>query len=167
MKSFGYFSLIGYRIWCHFNQSNAKLKPIKPWSPAFSRPSWSLLVFTLSLNRLLVTGYFCWFWLVDESTLLVVLRQSIEKRFSKIMPQFRRITLELPIVISLFLLRNPINLRFVSAAFITPWLIYQQLFVCLFVCLFFSLLHLFNSNGIHFTWWCRWCLKNIRFNSCT
>lgn len=37
-----------------------------------------------------------------------------------------------------FLLRNPINLRFVSAAFITPWLIYQQLFVCLFVFQFTS-----------------------------
>ena len=72
-------SVIGLEISCHFfNQSDAKLKPIVPWSLAFSRALRRLLVFALSSHWLL--GIFPLFWLAVVITLVLVLRHSIEKR---------------------------------------------------------------------------------------
>ena len=57
------------------NQSDAKLKPIMTWSPAFSRAITSLVVYTLSSHWLL--KYFPSLWLAD---MIFGLRHSNEKR---------------------------------------------------------------------------------------
>ena len=68
------------------NQSDEKLKPITNRSPAFSRASGSLVVFTycMTLTRIFLSSD----WTVVVTTLLLVLRHSIEKR-SK---QYTRLT---------------------------------------------------------------------------
>ena len=47
-------SLIGLKVSRHLNQSDAKRKPTASWPLAFSRASRSLLVLTVSSDRLLV-----------------------------------------------------------------------------------------------------------------
>ena len=60
------------------NQSDEKLKPITNRSPAFSRASGSLVVFTycMTLTRIFLSSDRT----VVVTTLLLVLRHSIEKR---------------------------------------------------------------------------------------
>ena len=62
--------------WHPLNQSNAKLKTITTWSPAFSRALGSLLVFTLSSHWLLVTFSFALIGCCDNFGL----RRSVEMR---------------------------------------------------------------------------------------
>ena len=62
--------------WHPLNQSNAKLKTITTWSPAFSRALGSLLVFTLSSHWLLVTFSFAVIGCCDNFGL----RRSVEMR---------------------------------------------------------------------------------------
>ena len=70
------------------NQSDAKLRPIGTWSLTFSRAwgrlhvfilssDWFLAIFTLVLIDSL--WYLLWFWLAVVTTLVLVLRQLIEK----------------------------------------------------------------------------------------
>ena len=62
------------------NQSDAKLKPIMTWSPAFSRALDNLLICTLSSHWLFKV--FSFFLLAVVTTLVLLLRHSTEKCFN-------------------------------------------------------------------------------------
>lgn len=61
------------------NQSNANLKPITTWRPAFSR-AWGGLVFFLIWALIGSKWYFPHFYLAVVITWVLLLRNSIEKR---------------------------------------------------------------------------------------
>ena len=82
-------SMIGPENPLHsFNQSDAKLKPITTWSPAFSRALEILVVLLWGLTGSL--SYFPFFRLVVVITVVLVWRISIEKCSKKLhAPPFR------------------------------------------------------------------------------